>query len=199
MSRKKSALILIGYQNDYFSQNGILRPVIEESVITTTVLENTVGLINQLQNTLVISTPIIFSADYSELEDPVGILNTIKEMGAFKEGEWGSETVDEIKQFGDRIMEVPGKQGLNAFVNTGLQKILKENQITHLMFAGVVCSICIDSTGRSAYERGFKVTMLSDCISGRTNFEHKFYCENIFPLYAHVINSKDLKEKEVTC
>ena len=61
--------------------------------------------------------------------------------------------------------------------------------------AGVVCSICIDSTGRSAFERGYKVTMLSNCISGRTVFEQKFYCENIFPLYANVIDSQSFTKE----
>jgi nicotinamidase-related amidase len=52
----------------------------------------------------------------------------------------------------------------------------------------VVTSICVDSTGRAAYDRGYKVSVLSDCTSGRTTFEQDFYCENVFPLYAEVID-----------
>jgi len=195
MKIKKTALILIGYQNDYFAENGILKEVVEESSKVTGVLNNTVNVIKGVNDLLIISTPIIFTDDYSELDDPVGILKTIKEVGAFKGGAAGSETIPEITQFGDRIIEVPGKQGLNAFINTKLDNILKENEITHVVMLGVVCSVCIDSTGRSAFEKGYKVTMLNDCISGRTVFEQKFYCENIFPLYANVIDSKSFLNK----
>ena len=196
----KTAIILIGYQNDYFSKNGILYSVIEESSVTSGVLENTIKVIDSIkdEDVLIISTPIIFTSDYSELTEPVGILKTIKEVGAFKEGKFGSETIDEIKEFKDRIIEVPGKLGLNAFMNTNLEEILKNNGITHVALAGAVCSICIDSTGRYAFEKGFEVSMISDCISGRSVFEQQFYCEKIFPLYASVLNSQSFIKKQIS-
>lgn len=195
MEEKKTALILIGYQNDYFAEDGILREVVEESSKVTGVLDNTVAFLKERADMLVISTPIIFTPDYNELKDPVGILKTIKEVGAFKQGNSGSETIPEIKQFGDSIIEIPGKQGLNAFINTDLEEILKEHGIENVLLAGTVCSICIDSTGRSAFDRGFKVTMLADCISGRTVFEQEFYCEKVFPLYASVTDSKNISRE----
>lgn len=192
MKPEKTALLLIGFQNDYFASDGILKEVVEESSKVTGVLNNTLNLINELDNALIISTPIIFSEDYAELIEPVGILQTIKEVSAFKKGTSGSQTISQFDQFKDKIIEIPGKQGLNAFLNTSLEAVLKENNITNIAFAGTVCSICIDSTGRSAFEKGFHVTMLSDCISGRTVFEQEFYCKEVFPLYAKVISSKEL-------
>jgi nicotinamidase-related amidase len=192
MEQEKTALLLIGFQNDYFLEDGILRGVVEESSKVTGILNNTLNLINELEDTLIISTPIIFSKDYLELIEPVGILKNIKEVGAFKKGSSGSQTISQLAQFKDKIIEIPGKQGLNAFINTSLEAVLKENNITNVAFAGTVCSICIDSTGRSAFEKGFNVTMLSDCISGRTVFEQEFYCKDVFPLYANVVTSKEL-------
>ena len=183
------AIILIGLQNDYFPEDGILKEVVEESSKVSNIIENIINLVERLDNTLIISTPIIFSEDYNELVDPVGILQTIKEVGAFKKGTKGAETIDQIKAFGDKIIEIPGKLGLNAFVNTSLEETLSSNNIEEVILAGTVASICIDSTGRSAHEKGFKVTMLSDCISGRTVFEKDFYCENVYPLYAKITTS----------
>ncbi|MEQ8584149.1 MAG: cysteine hydrolase [Marinoscillum sp.] len=188
----KKAIILIGFQNDYFSENGILRGVVEESSKVTNIIENTVNMIRKSEDTLIISTPIIFSQDYSELTDPVGILKTIKEEGAFRKGTSGSETIHQITQFGDKVMEIPGKQGLNAFVNTSLEQTLRNQGVEQVILAGTVASICIDSTGRSAFEKGFKVTMLSDCISGRTVFEKDFYFDSVFPLYAEVSSSREI-------
>jgi len=188
----KTAVILIGYQNDYFAEDGILREVIEEPGRTQTVLSNTLSLIERLKSTAahLIVTPIIFTPDYSELVDPVGILKAIRDVGAFKGGEKGSQTVPELKAYGSRIVEVPGKRGLNAFSNTHLDATLKEAGVTDIVLAGVVTSICIDSTGRSAFESGYTVRTLSDCTAGRTAVEQSFYCENIFPLYAEVIDSE---------
>ena len=183
------AIILIGLQNDYFSDDGILKEVVEESSKVSNIIENIINLVESIENTLIISTPIIFSEDYNELVEPVGILQTIKEVGAFKKGTKGAETIDQIKAFGDKIIEIPGKLGLNAFANTSLEETLSSKNIEEVILAGTVASICIDSTGRSAHEKGFKVTMLSDCISGRTVFEKDFYCENVYPLYANITTS----------
>ncbi len=197
MDPKHTTLVLIGYQNDYFAADGILHQVIEESSRVTGTLANTVDLVKRLQSTplLVVTTPIVFTPDYSELIEPVGILKTVKEMGAFKAGTKGVETIPELRRFGERIIEVPGKRGLNAFSNTDLDNLFQQRGITNVVLAGVATSICIDSTGRSAYERGYKVSVLSDCTSGRTTFEQDFYCENVFPLYAEVIDHEQLLQR----
>jgi nicotinamidase-related amidase len=191
MNQQKTAIILIGFQNDYFLEDGILREVVEQSSKVTGVLNNTLYLINELDDVLMISTPIVFSKNYSELIEPTGILKTIKEVGAFKKGSAGSETISQFEPFKHKIIEISGKQGFNAFINTSLEAVLRKNNITNVAFAGTVCSICIDSTGRSAFDKGFHVTMLSDCISGRTVFEQEFFCKEIFTLYANVISSKE--------
>ncbi len=190
MDPRKTALVLIGYQNDYFAEDGILHGVIESS--TQSVLKNTLSVIRALEKTdaLIITTPINFTPDYSELIDPVGILQVIKEAGAFKAKTSGAGTIPEILEFGDRIIEIPGKRGLNAFASTNLDKVLKKHGITTIALAGAITSICIDSTGRAAFEKGYKVVQLSDCISSRTSLEESFYCSTVFPLYASVMDSK---------
>jgi len=185
-----TALVLIGYQNDYFASDGILRKVIEESSRVTNVLENTISLVENLAKSsiLIISTPILFTQDYSEIVEPIGILKTIKDTGSFKKGSKGSETIKELSPYKSRILEVPGKRGLNPFHNTRLNEILKEKNIKNLVLAGVVTSLCIDSAARAAIDYGYKVVILSDCTSGRTQFEQEFYTKEIFPLYAEVLD-----------
>lgn len=189
MNSSKTALILIGFQKDYFSPDGVLYDVIKDS--SDKMLANTLGLLDRLLITPVsiISTPIFFTSDYSELVNPIGILKTIRDVGAFKKGASGSEALGELVRFDNRITVVEGKRGLNAFRDTELEKVLRDRGITDVVLAGVVTSICIDSTARSAFEAGFSVTVLSDCTVGRTKFEQDFYCKEIFPLYASVMDS----------
>ncbi|MFP6900459.1 MAG: cysteine hydrolase [Opitutales bacterium] len=187
---------LDSYQNDYFSEDGILHAVITEVERVNHVLENSIKLIRHLCETraLIVSTPIIFTEDYSELEDPAGILKVIKENKAFCSATKGAETIQEFSEFGDRIKEVPGKRGLNAFSNTQLDELIHQNSVKDIVFAGTVTSVCIDSSARAAYERGYKVTVLSDCATGRTMFEQDFSCNEIFPIYPEVLDHDQLLE-----
>ncbi len=196
MDPKTTALILVGYQNDYFAPNGILRGVIEEANRVDQTLANTVDLLKVAADTemMLISTPIILTSDYRAMAESEGVLGAIKNSGAFKAGSVGADTIPELLTFGDRITYVNGKQGFNAFSNTELDRVLRANNIHHLLLAGMITSLCIDSTGRAAYERGYKVTVLSDCTSARTPGEQDFYCSTIFPLYADVLTNKKFIE-----
>ena len=88
-----------------------------------------------------------------------------------------------------------GKVGFNAFSNTTLDEVLRAKGIRHVLVAGMVTSLCIDSTGRAAYERGYDVRILSDCCSARTRAEQDFFCQNIFPLYGGVLTSAQAIEQ----
>ncbi|KPZ57867.1 MULTISPECIES: isochorismatase family cysteine hydrolase [Pseudoalteromonas] len=190
----KTALLLIGFQNDYFSPDGILYQVVEESSRVTGVVNNTLALLDKYIDkfALVLSTPIHFTQDYSELKNPIGILKVIAEVGAFKANSYGAQGIKEFDKYGERIVQIPGKRGLNAFTHTELANVLNNNGITDIVLAGTVTSICIDSTARSAVELGFNVTVLNDCTSSRTPFEQTFYCEDVFPLYAKVCSHAEL-------
>lgn len=192
-----TALVLIGYQEDFFVPGRTLHDRIEDNGRIPQVLANTVELIEQLASSevVIVSTPLVFTADYSEILAPVGILADIKAVGAFQFGSPGSDGVAELSRFAGRITEISGKRGLDAFVNTGLDDALRQRGITDVVLAGALTSVCVDSTGRSAFERGYRVTVLSDCTFGRTHFEHRYYCEHVFPLYAGVIDSTELRRR----
>ena len=194
MNLDKTAFVFIGYQNDYFANDGILRSAIEESAVANSVLENTLSLVDAIEgtNAMMIQTPIVFTENYDELVNPVGILKVIQEVGAFQDGKVGGDIIPQFKNKTDRIRVISGKRGLNAFSNTDLEKAFQQGEIDTVVLAGAVTSICIDSTARSAHEKGYSVVVLDDCTAGRSNFEQTFYCENIFPLYATVLSSQKL-------
>lgn len=197
MDPRRTALILVGYQNDYFAKDGILRGVVEDPHGVDRVLDNTLAFVRALAATdaTIISTPIILASDYRAMASPVGILNTMKEVGAFKEGSTGADNIPELAEFGDRIQYVSGKVGFNAFSNTALGDVLRAQGIENVLVCGMVTSLCIDSTGRAAYERGYNVTVLSDCSSARTDIEHQFFCENVFPLYGRAATSSEVLDE----
>ncbi len=197
MDPKTTAILLVGYQNDYFAANGILRGVVEGTNRVDETLANTLTLLRVAADAgmVLISTPIILTPDYRAMAESEGILGAIKSSGAFRAGSPGADTIPAILAFGDKIIYVNGKQGFNAFSNTELDQVLRAHNIHHLLLAGMITSLCIDSTGRAAYERGYKVTVLSDCVSARTPAEQDFYCNHIFPLYAEVMTNRAFMEQ----
>jgi len=197
MNAKNTAAILVGYQNDYFAKNGILRGVVEEPNRVDEVLSNSLEFIREAAKTemSIISTPIVLEPNYRAMANAVGILDTIKQSGAFKEGSAGADTIPELQAFGERILYVQGKVGFNAFSSTTLDEVLRARGIADVLVAGMVTSLCIDSTGRAAYERGYAVTILSDCTSARTLQEQDFFCQTIFPLYGRAATSTQILEE----
>ena len=197
MYPENTALLLIGFQNDYFASDGVLHGVIEASAKAVRTVENTTYLLQVLADTevLVISTPICFTPNYEELVEPVGILKTIKDVGAFQAGSKGFECIQELLPCRDKILEIPGKRGFNAFTNTELDQILQQRNITNLVLAGAVTSICIDSTGRTAHEKKYSDTINREWTSDSTVFEQEFYMEHIFPLYSETMTAVEFLEK----
>ena len=197
MTPANTALILVGFQNDYFAGDGILRPVLQDGGHVDDVLARTLKVIEAVKDTdmLMVTTPIIFSSDYAEVTQSGGILRAIKDAKAFQDGTVGAETIPELAAYGDRIIEVPGKRGLNAFTQTQLERVLADHGTDTVVMAGAVTSICIDSTGRAAYERGKSVVVLEDCTTARTQVEQEFFCTTVFPTYGTVMTADGLLDE----
>ena len=136
----KTALLLIGFQRDYFDPEGVLYAAVEESHRVNGTLANTLALIEAYRDSsmTMVNTPIVFSELYKEIEQPIGILKTIKDVQAFKEGTRGAETIDELTDFGERIVEVPGKRSFNAFANTDLEALLRERGVERILFLSLI-------------------------------------------------------------
>jgi isochorismate hydrolase len=58
---------------------------------------------------------------------------------------------------------IEGKRGLDTFPSTNLDFILRSKGIQTVVLAGFLTNCCVESTMRSAYERGFDVVTLVDC------------------------------------
>merc|ERR1712196_670844 len=57
---------------------------------------------------------------------------------------------------------VQGKKGLDAFPGTDLEAQLVANGIETVVMGGFLTNCCVESTMRSAYEKGFNVVTLTD-------------------------------------
>ncbi|WP_199797538.1 cysteine hydrolase [Hymenobacter amundsenii] len=83
-------------------------------------------------------------------------------------------------------------RGLDGFVSTNLDFVLRQRGITHLVLAGFLTNCCVESTMRTAYELGYQVTTLTDCTAAMSEEEQQLACEKNFPMFSHPTTHTEL-------
>ncbi|MFJ6540805.1 cysteine hydrolase family protein [Streptomyces sp. NPDC003656] len=51
----------------------------------------------------------------------------------------------------------------DAFLADGFERHLRRRGVVRLVFAGVFLDVCVDSSARTAFQKGFEVSVLTDC------------------------------------
>ena len=194
---KRTAVVLIEFQNDFTSEGGALHDAVSEVMEQTGMLENARALVEAARaaGATIVHAPITFTAGYGELsESPYGILKGVVDSTAFVKGEWGAEIVDALSpQEGDVVVE--GKRGLDTFATTNLDFILRARGIDTIALGGFLTNCCVESTMRTGYEKGYKVITLSDCVAATSAEEHDNAIKFDYPMFSDVMTSAAFTEE----
>ena len=185
---KRTALVLIEYQNDFTTEGGTLHDAVKEVMDETGMLENSQRVVEEARRAgaTIVHAPISFAPGYGELGDPAkayGILKGVIDSNSFVKGTWGVEICDEMApQEGDIVVE--GKRGLDTFATTNLDFILRSREIETVMLGGFLTNCCVESTMRSGYENGYQVITLSDCVAATSPEEHANALKYDYPMFS---------------
>ena len=97
MNPATTALVLIGYQNDQFATNAILRSAIDDASRTDSVLERTLHFVSHVTETpmTVIVPPTELTQRFVSATNANGILWKLRESGALLPGSKGAEPIPE--------------------------------------------------------------------------------------------------------
>jgi nicotinamidase-related amidase len=189
-----TALLLIEYQNEFVSEGGALHGAVAGVMNETNMLANTVALVSaaRQRGVTIMHVPIRFAAGYGEItRHPYGILKGVVDGKAFVEGTWGAAIVDALAPHkGDIVIE--GKRGLDAFASTNLDFILRSKGIKTVVIGGFLTNCCVESTMRTAYEHGFDVITLTDCVAATSSEEHKNAIKYDFPMFSRPMPSSEI-------
>jgi ureidoacrylate peracid hydrolase len=79
---------------------------------------------------------------------------------------------------------VEGKRGLDAFATTNLDFILRSRGITTIALGGFLTNCCVESTMRTAYEKGYNVITLKDCTATVSDEEQRLAVEKNYPMFS---------------
>lgn len=190
---KQTAVVLIEYQNDFTTDGGALHGAVAEVMDETGMLANTVAAVKAAREAgaVIVHAPIEFVDGYGEISsNPYGILKGVVDSHAFVKGSWGAQIVDDLApQDGDIVVE--GKRGLDAFASTNLDFILRSKGIRTLALGGFLTNCCVESTMRSAYEKGFDVYTLTDCVAATSMEEHDNAISKDYPMFSRPVTSTE--------
>lgn len=77
----------------------------------------------------------------------------------------GSDIHDLVKPIDEEIVITKNKA--NSFVNTELQNILHNNNITNIVLCGMQTHMCLEAATRAASDLGYNCTVISDACTTR--------------------------------
>ncbi len=193
---RETAVVLIEYQNDFTTEGGALHGAVAEVMESTGMIANTTKAVAQAREAgaTIIHAPISFAEGYGEITGtPYGILAGVVDTNAFVKGSWGADFAEEMTPEKTDIV-VEGKRGLDAFASTNLDFILRSKGIRNVALGGFLTNCCVESTMRSAYEKGFNVFTLTDCVAATSQDEHENAIAKDYPMFSHPVPSQEFVE-----
>ena len=183
---KKTALVLIEFQNDFTTPGGVLHDAVKGVMGKTDMMAKTKKVADKARaaGVTVMHAPISFAEGYNEISShPYGILKGVVDGKAFIKGQWGSKISEELTpEKGDIVVE--GKRGLDTFASTNLDFMLRSKGIETVALGGFLTNCCVESTMRSAYENGYEVITLTDCVAATSEEEHVNAIKFDFPMFS---------------
>jgi len=187
---KRSALLIIDVQNDYAKRNGrLLFPQLAKNL--TRVLEGARRkgvLILYIQDTLLrerLSDSPAWIRHYmlgESKRDPAEI------SADGLDGTIGQQIIDEIRPQQNEF--VIKKFRSSAFVGTGLDSILRSNNIRSIIVTGLFTEGCVESTCRDASNEYF-VVLAEDCVDSDSKELHDA-CMKIMKHRYDVLTSEEV-------
>lgn len=182
----KTALVLIEFQHDFTSPGGTLHDAVAGVMESTDIINHAITAAKATREAggVVMHAPISFAPGYNEITShPYGILKGVVDSTSFVKGTWGVQIVEELTPAdGDIVIE--GKRGLDAFASTDLDFVLRSKGIETVVLAGFLTNCCVESTMRSAYERGFNVITLTDAVAATSAEEHDNAIKFDYPMFS---------------
>ena len=201
--KEKTAIVLIEPQNDFLSPGGTMYAYIKEQLKERNVIANLQYLLDHARGKVakIFYCPFHpFDDGFPELKKGGPAYEGLRGLeinmkadwgtGAWLRGTPGPEIIKELPpKKGDVIVE--GKKTLDAFHSTALDYYLRANEIEYVAFTGFHTDWCVESSARSAYDKGYRVIVISDCTATDTQEEQNFCEKWIFPKIGKVLDHKE--------
>lgn len=196
MKASETAVVLIEFQNEFCKEGGKLHEGVKEEMTRQNTIENARKLAQgaREKGALVIHSPFVFNPEFFEAHQMQGIVKAAAEGEAFREGTWGASIIDEMQPAPEDEV-VAGKCTLCGFSHTNLQEILDKHNIKNVCVAGFLSNVCVESTARSAYDKGYRVVIAKDATGCNSADAQSYVEENIYPILGGAMSVEEFLDQ----
>ena len=168
------ALVVIDYINEITHPEGKLSgkgytDFIKESD-TFTYLNDLILRFREEKN-LIIFVKVAFKEDYSDHPTSSPLFGKAKEFNALQNDTWATEFNGQLGVQEDDLIVT--KNRVDAFHNTDLLEILRQNNITDVHIAGVATDLAVEAVARTAHDNDFLVTIESQACAAANKEDHE--------------------------
>jgi nicotinamidase-related amidase len=193
----KTALLVMDVQNDIVHMDGKLGGELGAGAMPRLIAEKNIlhNIADLMTASRIAGVPIIhvrhvYRPDYLDMPNNISIFRTIKKIGALSDGSWGAEIHEMLKPAAEDF--VVDKTRISAFYASTLAGLLEAQDLTHLIMTGIATDGVIDGTARDAADRGYHVTIPSDCCASTSEKAHNTILHGVLALIAKVCDSSEL-------
>ena len=143
----------------------------------------------------VFMVPITFCEDGNDNPNKgIGILAGCDKEKFFTKGTWNSEFCAGMKPVEGDVL-VTGKHGLDAFPGSDFEQLLVTHGIETVALCGFLTNCCVESTMRTAYEKGFNTITITDCCATTTIDGHSASTTNTFGMFSTPMTADEFTTK----
>lgn len=164
-SASSTALLALHYQNDVVHPEGRIRVGLgEDDAARAAVTQAAARLLAgaRHQGWTIVHVRIAFRPDYADCPRNTPIFRQVVELGAARDGDWGSEFFELLAPQPGADEFVVTHTRISAFVGTPVGQLLRMRGVQHLVVAGVSTHSVVENTVRDAADQGFDVRVAAD-------------------------------------
>jgi len=190
---KHTAVIVIDPQKDYCATDGALARILGRDVSR---LQEAVKRLNPfIQKARQVGLPVIWVRFVAA--DDKSRPNRKAMRGEGDDVVIARENGDGINWYSEIIQPLPTehivtKWNSDAFEDTELDLLLSSKGIKTLLFTGFITNVCVETSARHSYMKGYYVVLVSDCTDSYTQQEHESAVYNIENYFGKVATSNEV-------
>lgn len=182
---RRTALLVMDYQN------GILG-MVDNSDELLAIARNLTGMFREHGGTVAYVRVAFADGDLDDAPATSGMARSVtpERLELFHADHPATQIHESIApEEGDIVVR---KQRVGAFSTTDLDEQLKARGVDTLVLAGISTSGVVHSTVLDAYDRDYRVIVLSDAVADRDAGVHNFLLEHVFTKRGEVIEVREL-------
>lgn len=111
------------------------------------------------------------------------------EEGCCLEGSWGADFYEIRPEAGEPVID---KHSFDAFEGTDLDAQLRSRGVKTLIMTGVATNVCVDSTLRDGFFKGYNIVVAEDCVGSNNKAGHEGTLTTVRTNFGSVMPSAEI-------